>query len=93
MRTSLFIPYLSDSFAYYSALLCVLLISLTESLEDIPSGKKKIQQAICQASKLLHPTNQDYKRLEVSDRQYWKLIDLRSFVLMQHVTSLKFIVL
>ncbi|KAK2815399.1 hypothetical protein Q5P01_025866 [Channa striata] len=35
-----------------------------ESKEDIPSVKKNIQQAICQASKLLHPVKQDNKKLE-----------------------------
>lgn len=54
--------------------LCLLLIlSLTESVEDIPSVKKNIHQAMCQASKLLQAPSQDYKKLEVSDRQDWKL--------------------
>ncbi|KAM6898865.1 rab3 GTPase-activating protein catalytic subunit isoform 1-T2 [Lycodopsis pacificus] len=35
-----------------------------ESVEDIPSVKKTIQQATGQASKLLHPLNHDYKKLE-----------------------------
>ncbi|KAM3591695.1 uncharacterized protein V6R79_005896 [Siganus canaliculatus] len=35
-----------------------------ESREDIPSVRKSIQQATSQASKLLHPINYDYKRLE-----------------------------
>uniref|UniRef100_UPI0037E8220F rab3 GTPase-activating protein catalytic subunit isoform X2 n=1 Tax=Semicossyphus pulcher TaxID=241346 RepID=UPI0037E8220F len=35
-----------------------------ESIEDIPSVKKSIQQATSQASKLLHPPNYDYKKLE-----------------------------
>lgn len=36
-------------------------------MEDIPSVKKSLQQATCQASKLLLPSMHDYKRLEVSD--------------------------
>ncbi|KAK2910702.1 hypothetical protein Q8A73_008417 [Channa argus] len=35
-----------------------------ESIEDIPLVKKNIQQAISQASKLLHPFKQDNKKLE-----------------------------
>lgn len=42
---------------------------VTESVEDIPSVKKTIQQATSQVSKLLHHPNHDYKKLEVSDRQ------------------------
>lgn len=40
-----------------------------EMTEDIPSVKKSLQQATCQASKLLLPSMHDYKRLEVSDRE------------------------
>ncbi|XP_041671566.1 rab3 GTPase-activating protein catalytic subunit isoform X2 [Cheilinus undulatus] len=35
-----------------------------ESIEDIPSVKKSIRQATSQASKLLHPPNYDYKKIE-----------------------------
>ncbi|KAG7239758.1 hypothetical protein INR49_028400 [Caranx melampygus] len=38
--------------------------SLTELVEDIPSIKKNLQQATSQASKLLHPHNYDYKKIE-----------------------------
>lgn len=38
-----------------------------EMTEDIPSVKKSLQHATCQASKLLLPSMHDYKRLEVSD--------------------------
>ncbi|GAA6236400.1 rab3 GTPase-activating protein catalytic subunit, partial [Lates japonicus] len=46
----------------------ILKLKEEESVEDIPSIKKNIQQAASQASKLLHPHNYDYKKLEVSDR-------------------------
>uniref|UniRef100_A0A3Q1CI55 Rab3 GTPase-activating protein catalytic subunit n=1 Tax=Amphiprion ocellaris TaxID=80972 RepID=A0A3Q1CI55_AMPOC len=45
----------------------ILKLKEEESVEDIPSVKKNIQQTISQASKLLHPPNRDYKKLEVSD--------------------------
>uniref|UniRef100_A0A3B4Z658 Rab3 GTPase-activating protein catalytic subunit n=1 Tax=Stegastes partitus TaxID=144197 RepID=A0A3B4Z658_9TELE len=45
----------------------ILKLKEEESVEDIPSVKKSIQQAVSQASKLLHPPNRDYKKLEVSD--------------------------
>ncbi|KAM4525060.1 rab3 GTPase-activating protein catalytic subunit isoform 1-T1 [Odontesthes bonariensis] len=35
-----------------------------ESLENIPSVKKNLQQATTQATKLLHPVNYDYNKLE-----------------------------
>ncbi|XP_041830042.1 rab3 GTPase-activating protein catalytic subunit isoform X2 [Melanotaenia boesemani] len=35
-----------------------------ESIENMPSVKKSIQQAATQASKLLHPPNYDYSKLE-----------------------------
>lgn len=59
-----------QNLCFIPPLLCLLLIpSQTELKEDIPSVKKTIQQASSQASKLLHPPNHDYKKLEVSDRQ------------------------
>ncbi|XP_039643316.1 rab3 GTPase-activating protein catalytic subunit isoform X2 [Perca fluviatilis] len=42
----------------------ILKLNEEESAEDIPSVKKNIQQSTCQASKLLHPLNHDYKKLE-----------------------------
>nr|XP_033467499.1 rab3 GTPase-activating protein catalytic subunit isoform X1 [Epinephelus lanceolatus] len=42
----------------------VLKLKEEESVEDIPSVRKNIQQAASQASKLLHPINHDYKKLE-----------------------------
>ncbi|XP_040922948.1 rab3 GTPase-activating protein catalytic subunit isoform X3 [Toxotes jaculatrix] len=42
----------------------ILKLKEEESVEDIPSVKKSIQQATAQASKLLHPHNHDYKKLE-----------------------------
>ncbi|XP_032358737.1 rab3 GTPase-activating protein catalytic subunit isoform X2 [Etheostoma spectabile] len=42
----------------------ILKLNKEESAEDIPSVKKNIQQSTCQASKLLHPLNHDYKKLE-----------------------------
>uniref|UniRef100_A0A7N8YFX7 Rab3 GTPase-activating protein catalytic subunit n=1 Tax=Mastacembelus armatus TaxID=205130 RepID=A0A7N8YFX7_9TELE len=42
----------------------ILKLKEEESVEDIPSVRKCIQQATSQASKLLHPTNQDLKKLE-----------------------------
>ncbi|XP_037319315.2 rab3 GTPase-activating protein catalytic subunit isoform X1 [Pungitius pungitius] len=42
----------------------ILKLKEEESIEDIPSVKKTIQQATGQASKLLHPLNHDYKKLE-----------------------------
>uniref|UniRef100_A0A4W6ELK6 Rab3 GTPase-activating protein catalytic subunit n=1 Tax=Lates calcarifer TaxID=8187 RepID=A0A4W6ELK6_LATCA len=42
----------------------ILKLKEEESVEDIPSIKKTIQQAASQASKLLHPHNYDYKKLE-----------------------------
>nr|XP_020464557.1 rab3 GTPase-activating protein catalytic subunit isoform X2 [Monopterus albus] len=42
----------------------ILKLKEEESVEDIPSVRKHIQQAIAQASKLLHPTSQDFKKLE-----------------------------
>ncbi|XP_008277552.1 rab3 GTPase-activating protein catalytic subunit [Stegastes partitus] len=42
----------------------ILKLKEEESVEDIPSVKKSIQQAVSQASKLLHPPNRDYKKLE-----------------------------
>ncbi|XP_039990752.1 rab3 GTPase-activating protein catalytic subunit isoform X2 [Xiphias gladius] len=42
----------------------ILKLKEEESIEDIPSVKKNIQQATSQASKLLHPHNHDYKKLE-----------------------------
>ncbi|XP_054860728.1 rab3 GTPase-activating protein catalytic subunit isoform X2 [Amphiprion ocellaris] len=42
----------------------ILKLKEEESVEDIPSVKKNIQQTISQASKLLHPPNRDYKKLE-----------------------------
>uniref|UniRef100_A0A671VIU6 Rab3 GTPase-activating protein catalytic subunit n=1 Tax=Sparus aurata TaxID=8175 RepID=A0A671VIU6_SPAAU len=43
----------------------ILKLKEEELKEDIPSVKKTIQQASSQASKLLHPPNHDYKKLEV----------------------------
>uniref|UniRef100_A0A8C9YAE8 Rab3 GTPase-activating protein catalytic subunit n=1 Tax=Sander lucioperca TaxID=283035 RepID=A0A8C9YAE8_SANLU len=40
----------------------ILKLNEEESAEDIPSVKKNIQQSTCQASKLLHPLNHDYKK-------------------------------
>ncbi|XP_030256625.1 rab3 GTPase-activating protein catalytic subunit isoform X2 [Sparus aurata] len=42
----------------------ILKLKEEELKEDIPSVKKTIQQASSQASKLLHPPNHDYKKLE-----------------------------
>ncbi|KAL3051972.1 hypothetical protein OYC64_002070 [Pagothenia borchgrevinki] len=42
----------------------ILKLKEEESVEDIPSVKKSIQQAISQASKLLHTLSHDYKKLE-----------------------------
>ncbi|AWP17112.1 putative rab3 GTPase-activating protein catalytic subunit [Scophthalmus maximus] len=42
----------------------ILKLKEEESIEDIPSVKKSIQQATSQASKLLQPHNYDYKKLE-----------------------------
>ncbi|XP_074476553.1 rab3 GTPase-activating protein catalytic subunit isoform X2 [Sebastes fasciatus] len=42
----------------------ILKLKEEESVEDIPSVRKTIQQATSQASKLLHPLNQDDKKLE-----------------------------
>ncbi|XP_036937159.1 rab3 GTPase-activating protein catalytic subunit isoform X1 [Acanthopagrus latus] len=42
----------------------ILKLKEEELKEDIPSVKKTIQQATSQASKLLHPPNHDYKKLE-----------------------------
>ncbi|XP_070847256.1 rab3 GTPase-activating protein catalytic subunit isoform X1 [Chaetodon trifascialis] len=42
----------------------ILKLKEEESVEDIPLVKKNIQQATCQASKLLQPQNHDYKKLE-----------------------------
>ncbi|XP_034717220.1 rab3 GTPase-activating protein catalytic subunit isoform X2 [Etheostoma cragini] len=42
----------------------ILKLNKEESAEDIPSVKKNIQQSTGQASKLLHPLNHDYKKLE-----------------------------
>ncbi|XP_071319577.1 rab3 GTPase-activating protein catalytic subunit [Trachinotus anak] len=42
----------------------ILKLKEEELVEDIPSVKKTIQQATSQASKLLHPHNHDYKKLE-----------------------------
>lgn len=42
----------------------ILKLKEEESVEDIPSVKKTIQQATSQASKLLHHPNHDYKKLE-----------------------------
>ncbi|XP_047465417.1 rab3 GTPase-activating protein catalytic subunit isoform X2 [Mugil cephalus] len=42
----------------------ILKLKEEELVEDIPSVKKNIQQATSQASKLLHPPNHDYKKLE-----------------------------
>ena len=38
----------------------------TESAENIPSVQISLQQATCQASKLLLATTRDYKKLEVN---------------------------
>uniref|UniRef100_A0A8C2ZZV2 Rab3 GTPase-activating protein catalytic subunit n=1 Tax=Cyclopterus lumpus TaxID=8103 RepID=A0A8C2ZZV2_CYCLU len=45
----------------------ILKLKEEESVEDIPSVKRTIQQATGQASKLLHPLNHDYKKIEVSE--------------------------
>uniref|UniRef100_A0A8C3A1K4 Rab3 GTPase-activating protein catalytic subunit n=1 Tax=Cyclopterus lumpus TaxID=8103 RepID=A0A8C3A1K4_CYCLU len=42
----------------------ILKLKEEESVEDIPSVKRTIQQATGQASKLLHPLNHDYKKIE-----------------------------
>ncbi|XP_056285379.1 rab3 GTPase-activating protein catalytic subunit isoform X3 [Pseudoliparis swirei] len=42
----------------------ILKLKEEESAEDIPSVKRSIQQATGQASKLLHPLNHDYKKIE-----------------------------
>ncbi|XP_028991028.1 rab3 GTPase-activating protein catalytic subunit isoform X2 [Betta splendens] len=42
----------------------ILKLKEEESVEDVPSVKKSLQQATSQGSKLLHPTTQDYKKLE-----------------------------
>nr|XP_043869718.1 rab3 GTPase-activating protein catalytic subunit isoform X2 [Solea senegalensis] len=51
----------------------ILKLKEEELVEDIPSVKKSIQQAISQACKLLHPYNQDSKKLES-----WSRINQRS---------------
>ncbi|XP_068610477.1 rab3 GTPase-activating protein catalytic subunit [Brachionichthys hirsutus] len=42
----------------------ILKLKEEESIEDIPAVKKSIQQAACQASKLLYPPIHDYKKIE-----------------------------
>ncbi|KAM6963507.1 rab3 GTPase-activating protein catalytic subunit isoform 2-T2 [Tautogolabrus adspersus] len=42
----------------------ILKLKEEESIEDIPSVRKSIQQSTSQASKLLHPPNYDYKKIE-----------------------------
>ncbi|XP_042363424.1 rab3 GTPase-activating protein catalytic subunit [Plectropomus leopardus] len=42
----------------------ILKLKEEESVEDLPSVRKSIQQATSQASKLLQPVNHDYKKLE-----------------------------
>lgn len=64
-------------FQYIISLSFFLLIpSQTASIEDISSVTKIIQQATSQASKLLQTPNQDYKKLEVSDRHVLEYFNL-----------------
>ncbi|XP_020495580.2 rab3 GTPase-activating protein catalytic subunit isoform X1 [Labrus bergylta] len=42
----------------------ILKLKEEESVEDIPSVRKNIRQSTSQASKLLHPPNYDYKKIE-----------------------------
>lgn len=60
-----------------------------EMIEDIPSVKKSLQQATCQASKLLLPSMHDYKRLEVSDGEDGESTPLTVFIIMNLCVSLK----
>lgn len=53
-----------------------------ESIENIPSIRKSLHQAVCQASKLLQSPIRDSKRLEVSDKnnvEPYKLLDFPLF--------------
>uniref|UniRef100_A0A3B4XWG2 Rab3 GTPase-activating protein catalytic subunit n=1 Tax=Seriola lalandi dorsalis TaxID=1841481 RepID=A0A3B4XWG2_SERLL len=54
----------------------ILKLKEEELVEDIPSVKKTIQQATSQASKLLHPHNHDYKKLEclISDVGFLRFV-------------------
>ncbi|XP_068161266.1 rab3 GTPase-activating protein catalytic subunit [Antennarius striatus] len=67
----------------------ILKLKEEESVEDIPAVKRNIKQAACQASKLLYPPIQDYKKIEDFINQ---LMAMETFITQARSLKTKFAV-